>query len=61
MPDGDSRPIVTTDSRSDIEEPQGGLPRNFVRPCLLLLLKEGQAHGYDLLMRLNDFGLRVDP
>jgi PadR family transcriptional regulator, regulatory protein PadR len=52
---------VTTDSRSDIEEPQGGLPRNFVRPSLLLLLKEGHAHGYDLLVRLNDFGLRVDP
>lgn len=61
LPVGASRPIVTTDSRSDLEEPQGGWPRNFVRPCLLLLLKEGHAHGYDLLVRLSDFGLRVDP
>jgi PadR family transcriptional regulator PadR len=47
--------------RNHLEGPQGVLPRNFLRPCLLLLLKEGQAHGYDLLVRLADFGLRVDP
>lgn len=32
------------------------LPRNFLRPCLLLLLKESPAHGYDLLERLKAFG-----
>jgi PadR family transcriptional regulator, regulatory protein PadR len=28
-------------------------PRNFIRPCLLLLLKERPAHGYDLVERLH--------
>lgn len=50
-----------TDVRGELEEPQGGLPKNFLRPCLLLLLTEGQAHGYDLLVRLTDFGVKVDP
>jgi len=52
---------VTDEARGELEEPQGGLPKNFVRPCLLLLLSEGQAHGYDLLVRLADFGVKVDP
>jgi poly-beta-hydroxybutyrate-responsive repressor len=33
------------------------LPENFLRPCLLLLLREQPAHGYDLLERLRPFGL----
>jgi PadR family transcriptional regulator, regulatory protein PadR len=38
------------------------LPRNFLRPCLLLLLREDRAHGYDLLERLRPLGfLRDDP
>ena len=38
------------------------LPRNFLRPCLLLLLREQPAHGYDLLERLTAFGYdRSDP
>jgi len=32
------------------------LPRNFLRPCVLLLLRESPAHGYDLLERLKSFG-----
>ena len=36
------------------------LPRNFLRPCVLLLLRECPAHGYDLLERLRAFGL-TDP
>lgn len=32
------------------------LPRNFLRPCVLLLLRESPAHGYDLLERLKAFG-----
>ena len=36
-------------------------PRLFLRPCLLLLLRESTAHGYDLLERLRDFGLERDP
>ena len=52
---------MTSRLGADVEEPQGVLPRHFLRPCILLLLKEGQAHGYDLIVRLTDFGLRVDP
>lgn len=32
------------------------LPRNFIRPCVLLLLRESPAHGYDLVERLRAFG-----
>jgi PadR family transcriptional regulator len=32
------------------------LPRNFLRPCILLLLREHPAHGYELLDRLRPFG-----
>lgn len=39
----------------------GGQPKNFLRPCLLLLLKESPAHGYDLLERLREFGLDREP
>ncbi len=35
-------------------------PRQFLRPCLLLLLRETTAHGYDLLERLREFGLERD-
>lgn len=41
----------------------GMVPRDgFIQPCLLLLLLEKPAHGYELLDRLNDFGLaEADP
>ncbi|HEY8685347.1 MAG TPA: helix-turn-helix transcriptional regulator [Chloroflexota bacterium] len=39
----------------------GGQPKNFVLPCLLLLLREGPAHGYDLVNRLVPFGFSSDP
>src|SRR2546422_789823 len=61
MSGGASRLAVTYEAQGEPEEPQGGLPKNFLRPCLLLLLSEGQAHGYDLLVRLADFGVKVDP
>jgi len=39
-----------------------GLPRNYLRPCLLLLVAEGMSHGYDLLEGVRALGLgRVDP
>ena len=38
------------------------LPRNFLRACVLLLLREAPAHGYDLLERLRAFGFTgADP
>lgn len=33
-----------------------GLPKDFLRPCLLLLLREADAHGYELAERLGVFG-----
>ena len=33
-----------------------GLPKDFLRPCLLLLLREGDAHGYELLESVCTFG-----
>ncbi len=39
-----------------------GLPRNYLRPCLLLLLAEGTCHGYELLEQVAALGMgRVDP
>lgn len=44
------------------ESRQPVLPRNFLRPCILLLLREEPAHGYDLMNRLRPFGfVREDP
>ena len=38
------------------------VPKNFLRPCLLLLLREHRAHGWDLLERLHPLGFsRDDP
>jgi PadR family transcriptional regulator, regulatory protein PadR len=38
------------------------LPKSFMRPCLLLLLREQPRHGYDLLERLEMLGfVRADP
>jgi poly-beta-hydroxybutyrate-responsive repressor len=42
--------------------PGSGLPKDYLRPCLLLLLREGNAHGYELLERVADFGFdQSDP
>jgi poly-beta-hydroxybutyrate-responsive repressor len=38
----------------------GGQPKNFARPCLLLLLAEAPAHGYELMDRLRAFGFEVN-
>lgn len=49
-------------SNSPAEEVPVGLPRNYLRPCLLLLLAEGSSHGYELLDQIAALGLdRVDP
>lgn len=47
---------------SDTEEDLPGLPRNYLRSCLLLLLAEGTSHGYELLEQMSRLGAgRVDP
>lgn len=38
----------------------GGLPKNFLQPCLLLLLKEEPGYGYDLVTRLKELGIDDD-
>lgn len=44
------------------DDPLAGLPRNFQRPCLLLLIGEKPSHGYDLLERLRELGFKqADP
>jgi len=38
------------------------MPRDYLRPCLLLALAEDTAHGYELLDRVAELGLaKVDP
>jgi PadR family transcriptional regulator, regulatory protein PadR len=44
------------------EEVRGGLPRAFIRSCLLLLIAERPSYGYDLLEGLAELGMSdVDP
>lgn len=45
-----------------VDQVEGGLPRNYLRPCALLLLAEAPSHGYDLLSQLGGLGLgSTDP
>lgn len=44
-------------NKRQAEEAPAGLPRNYLRPCLLLLLAEGTAHGYELIAQLPALGL----
>ena len=39
---------------------EGGQPKNFARPCLLLLLGEAPAHGYELIEQLRPFGCEIN-
>lgn len=49
-------------TRGSADDVPSGLPRNYLRPCLLLLLAEGTSHGYELLDQVGSLGLdRVDP
>ena len=44
------------------DESTGGLPRNYLRATLLLLIGESAPHGYDLLQQVPHLGLgKVDP
>jgi poly-beta-hydroxybutyrate-responsive repressor len=47
---------------SDLSPTFPALPRDFLRPSLLLLLREQPAHGYDLVERVVALGIdRSDP
>jgi PadR family transcriptional regulator, regulatory protein PadR len=55
-------PVLTGDLDASGCRCDGGQPKNFLRPCLLLLLAEAPAHGYELLERLRPFGFDLsDP
>jgi PadR family transcriptional regulator PadR len=45
---------------SDTDLARVVLPKNFLRPCLLLLLHEAPAHGYELRERLRPLGFNRD-
>jgi PadR family transcriptional regulator, regulatory protein PadR len=46
---------------SDRDQLLAGLPRNFLRPCVLLLIRERPSYGYDLLVQLGELVGRADP
>lgn len=39
---------------------RGRRVRRFLQPCLLLMLRAGEAHGYALLPELERFGFNLD-
>ncbi len=47
-------------SKEDLESKKNivGAPKNFVMPVLLLLLKDWNAHGYELMQKLVQFGFQ---
>ena len=45
-----------TEQQAPVAPAASALPKNFLRPCLLLLLREQPAHGYELLECLRAFG-----
>jgi PadR family transcriptional regulator PadR len=45
-------------------QPQEACPRRihrFVEPCLLMLLRNNEAHGYELMEGLKQFGFEQNP
>ncbi|MDP8937413.1 MAG: helix-turn-helix transcriptional regulator [Actinomycetota bacterium] len=48
---------VTNDDRGDQTRGGDGMPRNYLRACLLLILTDGPAHGYDMANHLATLGL----
>ena len=50
---------MLTGSNAPACQCNGGQPKNFLQPCLLLLLFQRPSHGYDLLDRLAQTGLSI--
>ncbi len=48
---------ASNDGRSDQSRGSDGMPRNYLRACLLLILADGPAHGYDMAGELAALGL----
>jgi poly-beta-hydroxybutyrate-responsive repressor len=53
-------PVLEPIEAADRCRCDGGQPKNFARPCLLLLLAESSAHGYELIERLRPFGFEIN-
>lgn len=51
------RPAGTAAARTGAFTRADAEPRNFLQCCVLLLLRERPAHGYELLERLKPFGI----
>lgn len=47
----------TSQTPDPLEEVRGGLPRAFIKSCLLLLIAEQPGYGYDLLAGLAELGM----
>lgn len=47
----------TSQTPDPLEEVRGGLPRAFIKSCLLLLIAERPGYGYDLLAGLAELGM----
>jgi poly-beta-hydroxybutyrate-responsive repressor len=48
------------DVSADARDGLASLPKSFLHPCLLLLLKEQPGYGYDLVTRLKKLGIDDD-
>ncbi len=53
------RTTTSKTTRAKREEPQGGLPRNYLRATLLLSIGEAPVHGYELLEQIAGLGLHA--
>lgn len=53
-------PVLNSNGEEASCRCEGGQPKNFTRPCLLLLLAEAPAHGYELIERLRPFGFELN-
>lgn len=46
---------------SSPSEPEDVRSRSLLRPAILLLLREQESHGYELMSRLAELGVEVPP
>lgn len=52
-----SQLAATSAYGADLSRSGDGMPRNYLRACLLLILAESPAHGYDMTDQLGRLGL----
>ena len=45
----------------NLPEPEDVRSRSLLRPAILLLLREQESHGYELMSRLAELGVEVPP